>query len=93
MGKAKRERKKETDDLKEWFEEFSKACPWRQAKDRHGNKITPICGVTMMPSREHKKDVIYLACEVTNCAPLYLANRLIQQTFGPRRHEDDKTKH
>ncbi|HDZ26277.1 hypothetical protein LCGC14_0911030 [marine sediment metagenome] len=84
MGKAKRERKKETDGLKEWFEEFSSACPWRKQIIHKGG----ICGVTGNPTKD-KKSVTALVCEVTNCAPLYLANRLIQQTFGPRRYEND----
>ncbi|KKL57065.1 hypothetical protein LCGC14_2239130 [marine sediment metagenome] len=83
MGKAKRERKKELSELDKWFEEFSKACPWRKQGDIEG-----ICGGTAVPHK-NKEGVICLACIALNCAPLYLANRLIQQTFGPRRYEND----
>ena len=84
MGKAKRERKKETDDLKAWFDEFSKACPWRQAVKKKEGESGIVCGPTIT---ETTKKALF--CQVLNCAPLYLANRLIQQTFGPRRYEND----
>ena len=88
MGKAKRERKKGIDpELRAWFDEYSVACPWRQ-KVAHPNtgKTLTYCSATVHPMQDQIRT---LDCQVLNCAPLYLANRLIQQTFGPRRYEND----
>ena len=83
MGKAKRERKKETADMKDWFNEFAVACPARyQMKD----KVR--CGLSFIPA---PKKAQALECSVLNCAPLFMANRLIQMTLGPRIYKDDKT--
>ena len=75
MGKAKHERKKEMADLNEWFKDFSKSCPWRTiAKNDHGQQKI-ICSPTLKPKMS-------MICNVINCAPLYLANRLLQMTLG-----------
>lgn len=80
MAKAKRQRKKETADLKAWFNEFAVACPWRHKEREH----LFFC----VPTIQGKQALI---CQVTNCAPLFLANRLIQMTLGPRIYDNDKT--
>ena len=81
MGKAKRQRKKETADLKAWFNEFSVACPWRHKEKEHLFFCVPTI----------TKDSQAMICQVMNCAPLFLANRLLQMTLGPRIYENDKT--
>ena len=72
MGKAKRQRKKETEDLKAWFNEFAVACPWRAKPDGE----QPFCISTLKGNKA-------MVCIPTNCAPLFIANRLLQMTLGP----------
>ncbi|MFH1953150.1 MAG: hypothetical protein ABIL06_16220 [Pseudomonadota bacterium] len=78
MGKAKRERKAEMGDLKAWFNEFSLACPWRM-QPKEGQAF---CIATMNPKGA-------MVCMALNCAPLFMSNRLIQMTFGPRVYKNE----
>lgn len=77
MGKAKRERKEELNDLRKWFEEFSLVCPWRALVKNKQGQSAIVCVTT-------KIDEMAMICQHTNCAPLFIANRLIQMTFGNR---------
>ncbi len=79
MGKAKRSRKEEMEGLQKWFKEFSVACPWRATPP----KETAFCSATFVKGKA-------MICQAINCAPLFLANRLIQMTFGERIYQDDK---
>ncbi|HEC61060.1 MAG TPA: hypothetical protein ENI27_02270 [bacterium] len=81
MGKAKRSRKEEMETLQKWFKEFSVACPWRMTPP----KEDAFCIPTHIPKTKHA-----MVCMAINCAPLFLANRLIQMTFGERIYQDDK---
>lgn len=81
MGKIKRARKKERADLQKWFEKFSKQCPWR-AQYQYNE---PFCIAAVLP-KDHA-----MLCKAINCAPLFIANRLIQMTFGDRIYDQARS--
>jgi len=70
MAKAKRQRKKELDDLEKWFDEFSVACPWRGKQQGGVMNRGAFCIATYANGKA-------MICQAISCAPIFIANRLL----------------